>query len=81
MKKVYAKAIQRDVVTAGHQSPGNISTGRQPFNLTEYVYGEVAEWSNAADSSTEGERSDVSRSSNLLCGVAEPTDFDRASTL
>ena len=24
--------------------------GRQPFNLTEYVYGEVAEWSNAADS-------------------------------
>ncbi len=50
MKKVYAKAIRRDVVTAGHQIPGNISTGRQPFNLTEYVYGEVAEWSNAADS-------------------------------
>ena len=82
MKKVYAKAIRRDVVTAGHQSPGNISTGRQPFNLTEYVdAGGGRGIEERSDSSTEGERSDVSRSSNLLCGVAEPTDFDRASTL
>ena len=68
--------LQRDI-----KSQTNISTGRQPFNLTEYVYGEVAEGSISGQTRLPKVNGALLRSSNLLYGEAGPTDFDRASTL